>query len=411
MRIRTLSFPGIDGGQTRRGDSDAQWAIYAAIAVTWVATRALAVVSVDVTPWMLHDLVRYRSWSVILATGTFPTADPTWQYPPGIAPLFVAADRLHVDYRWGYTLAILVVDAVLMAALLWAHAHRPRAAWSGPWLWALAGVVVGPIMVVRFDTVPTLLAALAVLLVAHPVRSAILATLGALTKVWPLLMLLVLPRRSLPRALAAAAVTGAVVLVIVGATMDGGLSFLANQRDRGLQIESVGALPYVLWNAVGGEGNFQMAYGSVQVLMAGAQPVALALTVLGAAVVALVAWWRLRGRLETVPPGDVALAVMVASVVASRVYSPQFNVWLVGLAAVALLDRATRMRLVAALIVVVSLVTQVVYPWSATQLKEGGALAVGAQSVRITVIVIAAVLALVAIRRQPRNSSPEQSPR
>ncbi|MFM7063476.1 MAG: hypothetical protein ACKO04_08290, partial [Actinomycetes bacterium] len=186
--------------------------------------------------------------------------------------------------------------------------------------------------------------------------------------------------------------------------------FLANQRDRGLQIESVGALPYVLWNTVGGVGNFQMAYGSVQVLMTGAQPIALALTIIGAAVVALVAWWRLRGRLETVPPGDVALAVMVASVVASRVYSPQFNVWLVGLAAVALLDRATRMRLVAALVVVVSLVTQVIYPWSATQLKEGGVLAVSAQSVRITVIVIAAIVALVAIRRQPRDSRPAQPP-
>ncbi len=78
--------------------------------------------------------------------------------------------------------------------------------------------------------------------------------------------------------------------------------------------------------------------------MGGAETVGLALTVIGLALFALIAWWRLSGRLESVPPGDVALAVMLVSVATSRVYSPQFNVWLIGITAVMLLDPRSRLR-------------------------------------------------------------------
>jgi hypothetical protein len=167
-------------------------------------------------------------------------------------------------------------------------------------------------------------------------------------------------------------------------------------------VESVGALPYEVFTLLGGEVEFGLKYGSIQVLMDGAETVGLVLTAIGLALFALIAWWRLSGRLEDVPPGDVALTVMLVSVATSRVYSPQFNVWLIGISAVMLLDPRSRQRRAAALVVVASVLTQVVYPWSATQLVTGDPLTVIVQGLRVAGILAAMVLALLAIR-QPRD--------
>ena len=384
-----------------RPASPPDWSVYALVAITWVATRVMAVVSVDMTPWMLNDLEIYLSWVPGLQSGVFPTGDPTWQYPPGIGPLFVLSDSLGVEFRWGFTLVILAVDAALMGMLLVARARRSTASMRGPWLWAAAGLVVGPIMVTRFDVVPTALAVLAVLLVARPILSGAAAALGAATKVWPAFMLIVLPRRSLPRGLLGFVITGATLLVAALVLGRDALSFLSNQQSRGLQVESVGALPYEVWSLLGNEVSFRYQYGSIQVDMAGAETVGLVVTVVGVLLLGGLLVARLAGRLEAAAPGDVALTVMLVSVATSRVYSPQFNVWLVGLAAVALLDSRTRLRAVVAIVVVVSVLTQVVYPWSATQLVSGDAFTIAVQALRIVGLILAAALGLRAILPRP----------
>ena len=365
---------------------------YAVVALTWLATRVIAVVSVDLTPWMLHDVEIYSDWAPILGGGSFPSDDPTWQYPPGIAPLLLAADSMSIDFRWAFTLVVLLIDAALMASLLVARDHRPRASWRGPWLWALAGLVVGPIMMVRFDVVPTLFAVLAVLLVARPAWSGAAAAAGALTKVWPALMLLVLPRRAIPRGLAAFVAVVGVALLVASAATTGSLSFLSHQQSRGLQVESLGAWPYVLWSVIGGSVDFGLEYGSIQVRMTGTDAIGLVITAIGLVVLGVLIWARLAGRLEAIPPGDVALTVVLVSLVTSRVNSPQFNVWLIGLSAAALLDRRSRMRAAVALVVLASVLTQIVYPWSATQLVTGSAVIVAVQGLRLGLLVAATVL-------------------
>lgn len=374
------------------------WTAYAALSLVWLTTRVIAVVSVDLTPWMLNDLVIYEGWLTPLGQGAFPAGDPTWQYPPGIAPFFLGTGALAIDYRWAFTLGILLVDALVMAVLLLARSRRSGSSWLGPWLWALAGLVVGSIMVVRFDVVPTLFAVLAILVVARPMRTGIAAALGFTVKVWPGLMLFIVPRRHLPHAIASFAVTVVLVLGAFALLTDGSLGFLANQQARGLQVESVGAMPYLVSTLLGGDVEFGLKYGSIQVLADDAATVGLVLTLIGLALFALIAWWRLSGRLEDVPPGDVAQAVMLVSVATSRVYSPQFNVWLVGITAVMLLDPRTRLRRAAGIVVVVSLLTQLVYPWSATQLVNSDPLTIVVQALRVAGIVVATVMALLAIR-------------
>ena len=380
----------------------AAWTVYAVISLVWLTTRVWALVSVDMTPWMLNDLDIYSAWLPHLQDGVFPADDPTWQYPPGISPVFLLAGLIPADFRWAFTLVILMADGVIMAALMRAHSRRTGASWRGLWLWALAGLIVGSIMMVRFDVVPTMFAIGAVLLVARPALSGISTALGLTVKVWPALMLFVLPRRSLTRGVLAFIATTAVILGGFAILTDNSLSFVANQQARGLQVESVGALPYDVFTLFGGQVAFGLKYGSIQVLMQGTAIAGLIMTVTGLALFALLGWARLTGRLEDVPAGDVALTVMLVAVATSRVYSPQFNVWLVGLGAVAMIHPASRLRRVVAIVIVVSLLTQIVYPWSATQLVTGEPVAIIAQALRIVGLLVALVLALLAVLRMRR---------
>ena len=342
-----------------------------------------------------------------------------WQYPPGAAVLFVAGDWLPPSFRWGFTTVMLLLDAALMAALLVAHARRPGASWRGPWLWALAGLVIGSILLARFDVAPTLFAVLAVLLAvrpARPVLSGAAAAVGMLVKAWPALMLLTLPRRALTRGAAAWGVVTIVALGVAALTTTGSLSFLHNQQARGLQLESVGALPYLLSRRLSGQHlPTALEYGSIQIQLPGTEAVGLVITAAGLAVFAAVAWLRLRGRLEDVPAGDLGLALMLVAVATSRVYSPQFNTWLVGLAAAALLARSSRMLGPALLVVVLSVVTQVVYPWRMSQLVDGDDITTWLQAVRIALLLAATAWALYAVWRQvnaaptaPRRTPPRR---
>jgi hypothetical protein len=376
------------------------WPLYASLALVWLATRAFAIVSIDMTPWLLDSMGVYQGWLPALRQPAFPVDDPTWQYPPGAGVVLLAPDWLSIDYRWSFALVILAFDAVILAVLMLAHARQPATSWRGVALWAMAGVIVGPIMLTRFDLAPTLFAVAAVLLAAQPVRSGALAAIGAIVKVWPALMILALPKRGAGRGIVAFVVTGAAVLLGLIFVFDNGLSFLGNQRDRGLQVESTGALPYLLHSITGGDVAFGFTYGSIQVLMNGAELVGTIVSVTGFVVLGLMAWWRWRGRLDEVPAGDVALTAILVSVATSRVYSPQFNTWLIGIAAAAMLASGSRLRRVAVILIAVSLVTQIVYPWSATQLVTGEPLIVGVQSVRIILLLSATVLSLVAISRR-----------
>jgi hypothetical protein len=368
--------------------------------LVWLATRAFAIVSIDMTPWLLDSMGVYQGWLPALRQPAFPADDPTWQYPPGAGVVLLAPDWLSIDYRWSFALVILAFDAVILAILMLAHARQPATSWRGVALWAMAGVIVGPIMLTRFDLAPTLFAVGAVLIAAQPVRSGALAAIGAIVKVWPALMILALPKRGAGRGILSFVVTGAATLLCLMVVFDNSLSFLGNQRDRGLQVESTGALPYLLHSITGGDVAFGFTYGSIQVLMNGAELVGTIVSVTGFVVLGLMAWWRWRGRLDEVPAGDVALTAILVSVATSRVYSPQFNTWLIGIAAAAMLASGSRLRRAAVILIAVSLVTQIVYPWSATQLVTGDPLIVGVQSVRIILLLSATVLSLMAISRR-----------
>jgi len=378
----------------------------------WLVLRLVALaIIIGWIPWpeLVNDLTIYGTWVTdSLQFGRFPT-DEMWQYPPLAGPVFVAGSWLP-GQRVGFALLFLAFDAAIMAMLARQAGRTGRSA--GTRLWALLPVIVGPLILARFDVVPTAFAVAAVLAAARPMASGVLAASGAWLKVWPLLVLAAVRRRDLPRAALGALGASALIAGVLAVTTDEPMSFLTGQRDRGLQIESLAAWPFLVARALGAPVEVIYRYGAHEVEAAGVDLVARGATLATLVLLAIVAIQRLRGALEPLPGADVALATVLFSVATSRVFSGQYFIWLLALAAVCLSDPGSRMRRTIWLLVAAGLATHLVYPWLYSALLAGSPLAVLVQTVRVGLTLAATGTALVVLVHPARahaSGSPPSS--
>lgn len=366
----------------------------------WLLGRALLVaITMEAIPWaeQFNDLTIYARWvDDSLRHGEFPT-DEMWQYPPLAGPVFLLGDLLP-GARFGFVLLFLAVDAAIMAML--ARQAGRTLIGDGRRLWALAPVVTGPLLLARFDVVPTALAVASLLAAGRPGVSGAVAAVGTWLKVWPALVVVGLRRRLLPRAVAGALAASAAIVAILAATTTDPLSFLAGQRDRGLQVESVAAAPFLVGRMLGLPVEIVYRFGAHEVEAAGAAAVARVLPLVTVVLLAAVGVQRLRGRLEQLPPADVALAAVLFTVVTSRVFSGQYFIWLLGLAAVSVADPRSRMRRTTLLLVIAGLATHLVYPWLYSALLDAAEPAVLIQLARVALTIAATVTAAVALLRR-----------
>jgi hypothetical protein len=352
----------------------------------------------------LPDVRLYATWTILLSDRQFPVGDAYWQYPPGAGVLFALSRYAGPDPVFGFIVLAFLADLALLALLM--NTGRKNSGvgrFNGAWAWVIGGLAVGPVLVARFDIFPTVFAVAAVLLATKPVRSGVMAAIGALLKAWPILMLAVISRRQLPKAVIAAIVTAMVGVLAINAWASGGISFLGEQSERGLQIESVGSLPYMIAGALGFEQNVVLRYGAYEFVMSGVGLIGLAITAIGLLLFALIATLRLAGRLEQTPPGDIALALILIAVASSRVFSPQYDIWIVGLAAACIADPRTRLRKVVIALIVMSAITSVIFPWAYGSLMETAPYAVALQVIRIVLLVGCTVVAVKSVafsRRQ-----------
>jgi len=389
-----------------------------ALIVTWVASRLVligtltGVVPYPDGPSVINDVKLYAEWSSLLVTGRFPIGDDMWQYPPGAGIVFALAALLGSNPVVAFVGIALACDLATMVVLAIAGRRR-RVGLNAAWAWIIGALLVGPVWLARFDVVPTLAAVVALVLIARPVWSGAAAAAGTLLKVWPGIMLIALPRRSLPKGILGFVAMSAAILIAVLLWSAGGVSFLGEQGARGLQVESVGALPFMVWN-VFTEVPTEFRFGAMEVDVAATIPLGLAITLAGFAVLGLLGVLRLLGRLESLGPADVALVALLVSVVTSRVLSPQYSVWIVGVAAVTFLDPESRMRRVVWLLAPSILVTQVIYPYGYGSFLNGDWWAVLLQVTRVGLLLAATAIGLAVILRQafrggvtmPRRGSP-----
>ncbi|MGV9254645.1 glycosyltransferase 87 family protein [Streptomyces sp. NPDC003697] len=370
----------------------------------WGATRLVLLLCVlrvlvfpgpDVT---VDVSVIYRGWYEVLRQGGFPLGDVTWQYPPGAALAVLSPAALpFLGYASAFFVLACLADLAVLCLLLRA-ARSPGRSRRGAGTWVAGVALLGPTVYARYDVMVTAVAVAALLAGArHPRAAGVLAGLGALLKVWPALALAGVLGRDRYRMWGAAAVTVAVGTALFTLTLPGALSFWTSQRDRGTEVESLGGLVLHVARYAGWSGRVVFSYGSLEFAGPYVAVVSTASLVLTGAVTGWLLAWRLRaGRTGAVlphTPADAVFTAVLLFTVASRVISPQYLVWLVGLAAVCRCLGSGRMRLPTRLVLAAAPVTTLEFPVFFTDVVAGAPLGVALLFLRDGLLVAAALSA------------------
>ncbi|MET9787919.1 glycosyltransferase 87 family protein [Streptomyces canus] len=335
--------------------------------LTWGVTRLLLLlfvfkVYVFPGPDVTSDVsVIYQGWYDVLRTGTFPQSDVTWQYPPAAALAILSPALLpFLEYTQAFFLMAFAADLAALLLLLYAGL-RPGRRLRGAWVWVAGVPLLGPTVYSRYDVMVTAVAVAAVLAAArHPKVAGALVGFGALLKVWPALILVGIRRRSV---WASAAATVVVVAGLFSVAMPGAFAFLTFQRERGTEVESLGSLVFHIARHHGWQGSVLLNYGSVEFLGPWVTLVSTAALALTGMAFGLLLVWRLAAtRFEAHTAADAALVAVLMFTTTSRVISPQYMVWLIGLAAACLCFRASRMGVPAVLVLMACFVTVLEFP-------------------------------------------------
>jgi hypothetical protein len=315
---------------------------------------------------------------------------------------------------YGESFVALMLLFDLAGLELLALLGRRSGNYTGVWVWLLGVPLLGTLPVLRFDLVPAVIG-IAALVVIHrrPHWFGALAGLGASIKLWPVVLLFgEWDRRRLVQS--AAAALAAVVLVFVVSTLAFGDSsaFLGEQGGRGLQEEAVATAPWQLREIVTGEGpDRAIRYGAWEITGDTADTLAGLLEWLTlAALAAASAWWWFRakairgGRTDLSSAAvsrDFVFTVVLFLVVTSRVLSPQFMIWLLGLAAVVLTAGTARLARPAWLVIGATILSTSAF---------GSAESTLIRNLALLAATVDASVAMIALLRQPDEQAEVAAP-
>ena len=306
--------------------------------------------------WAHHQIVDWPGYEAygraIVDQGSVPYRDFAVEYPPGALPVFVVPTAL-ADYAAAFA-ALMALCGVLLVGDV--SAIDRRAAFYV----ALAPILVGSLILSRFDLWPALLLAVALLALLERRDTLGWAFLGAAAgaKLWPLVVWPVALHWSAAHGRARSAWAGAAVLaatlVPFAVLAPHGLwSSIHGQASRPLQIESLAASLLTVF----GDPRVVTSHGSQNIaahgLLAG---VSVALVAL-----ALVVVWVdfARGPATRERFLRSTAAAVCAFVAFGKVLSPQFLLWLIPLVP---LVRGRRGAAAVALLTAACVLTQVWFP-------------------------------------------------
>lgn len=327
----------------------------------WVLTRAIMVIQVGFWSDLgtnYQDVEFYKNWANTLADYHQMPDEDSWQYPPGAAFLLLIprlGSIFGAAYQPSFVVLMLLIDfaGLVVMALLARRSGRS----AGVWVWLLAVPLLQANPLTRFDLAPTVLTMAA--LVAIHRRTAWFGAFvgaGAVLKVWPIVALFgEWDRRRLLRATGAAIAVAALTFVVAAIFFGDQSGFFSNQDVRGLQREAVAGVPwYLQWSVTAREPEIVLSNGTAELGGPVAEAVAVALKWLGLLVLlAAAAYWVgreraiRRGRTDLADDSvsrDLVFTIVLLQVVVSRVLSPQFMIWVIGMAAVVLGSERTNVE-------------------------------------------------------------------
>jgi uncharacterized membrane protein len=300
-----------------------------------------------------RDVHVYQGYAQKLLHGALPYRDVFVEYPPGAFAVFLPPTAFgagHYNAAFKALMALCGAATIVLAALVLAElgASGRRIAVAVALL-VLAPIALGPISLNTYDAWPALLTVLALWLL---LRGLDLAAFGALglavsAKVYPLVLVPLAAwfvwRRAGPRRVAVTLgllvlVAAVVVAPFAAYAPHGVFESFRSQATRGLQVESFGASLLLVLDRLGlYDAQVVRTTGVAGRNLAGgtADAVAVGLLVVEALAVATV--WALytqaRDARERLP---LAFAAAVAGFLAfTKVFSPQYLVWLLPLVVVA----------------------------------------------------------------------------
>lgn len=301
-----------------------------------------------------------------------------WVYPyPAMIPMWASALINPNDFQAGWLTIITILNLLLVAMI--ANFGRKNAdsalRFAAAWFWVFFLVVLGPVSISRVDSFSVVVALLGVMALVNRKLNASTAwfTIGAAIKIWPAALLISAMAASKYRAriLIATATTTASVLIVgflLGANSSL-FSFLMNQNDRGLQIESPIA-GFFLWSGVAGLSNNEIYYDTVmltfQVAGDGTSLISGLMTAAMAVALAVTAFLAFRAaKAGASYRAIMPIAVLTATldlIVFNKVGSPQFVTWLSVPIILGILFAAKNWRLPLFGVIAIALLTNLVYP-------------------------------------------------
>lgn len=364
------------------------WAVVALAVLVWVGPLQTGFY----LDGQLTDIPVYRGIHDAIAGGQVPYRDFMLEYPPLAGGLFWLAGALPGGYATGFSalmLACLIATALAVMATARALDTTPLRRMGAGALVALSPLVLGAILQTRYDLLMT--AVLGWCLWAAVTRRFrwmwLLLAVAVLVKIVPLALVPVLfvwhrhhrgTRDALLGGAEAAGLAAVAMLPFVAMAPGGTWDLVGYHLDRPLQIESTGAsyllglhaladIPLTVESSFGSQG----LAGRGPALIAG-----LSSAVLLGLLVAVV-WSLVAGLRRSRPPGDARLlvaaacATVVTLIVAGKVLSPQFLIWLLP---VAFLVTGRFGRVAAGLALGAMLLTLAYFPrhyWEVVALESG----------------------------------------
>jgi len=354
--------------------------------------------------WLKGDVDLYNFWAKGLVKGIFPIDDQMWQYPPLAGVVFAVPQWIFGNALTGFIIFMIIFDLLILITLLLTGLNRFKLnssstsinGLSGAWFWILWPILMGPLVLTRFDLVPTFFALLAMIVLSNkkirPYLSGFLLGIGALVKLWPMLLFVIYPKYTIKKVSTSFISTLVLVILFMSTWSVGFTNFLNNQTSRGLQVESIAATPFVLAKLFGANVEYPFRYGSLEVQALYANQIGFLLNLFTLIVFMILFILNYQDKLNNLNLFDKALVIVMISIALSRVFSPQFWVWIGGLSALALINKETKLKKVIVLLSISAFVTQLIYPGQYVQLLSGDVFATLLQLMRVTLFVWALVL-------------------
>lgn len=382
----------------------AVWMGFALLQVVTLASFAVPMLSGDV----LGDLPLYREWAVDAAEGRgIVGIDEPWVYPLlAWVPIALASIASAPAFLTVWLAMLGVLDALALRAIL--ASGSTRASIAG-WAWLCMLLTLGPVALLRLEGVTAPLVVIAVTMLARrPWAAGALLAVATWIKVWPVALvgsaLVVLRERGRIVQAGVVVTAGVVAVAVVLGDVSHLASFATMQGDRDLQLEAPLATPWV-WMAMlhvpGASVSFDVALETREVtgpfdgLAQEASTPLMLLATIATLVLARIAVRRGADRHETML--SAALVVTIAMFACNRVGSPQYMLWIlpVAIVAIATVHAAAQRwwRRMTAVLLATGLVTTLVFPISYLALIDLHVWAVVLLTVRNALLLVVLVAA------------------